>query len=73
MNAEKVRQAQEKILEAIELLKEVADATNDRYAEEYIIAPLEIVASDNHSWVSRDKNLDDWIREMEERYHENAG
>jgi len=58
-----IREAQDKIFEALDLLRAVADG--DEHARAYIIAPLEIVASDGHGWLTRDTNLDKWIEQIE--------
>lgn len=66
MNSEEkagiVREAQELIQQAIELL----DSLNDNgYYEAYILDHLKIMASRDHNFVSRDANLDDWAESFE--------
>ena len=60
---ELIEQAQEHINCAIELLQQACK--NDSSAQNYIIAPLKIIASSNHPYYSNEPNLDDLI----ERYN----
>lgn len=67
---EALHEAQEKMRETVELLQWVADATGDRNAEAYIVDHLRILTSEDHGFVSRDLNLDDWIRRVEDTERE---
>ena len=59
--------AQDKLGEVIDLLQQVArvDSHNSSWAESYLIAHLQTLASDNHSYLSRDRNIGDWIEMIE--------
>jgi len=59
---ELVKEAQEYLLDAIQCLKRAGLSELDRRT---VIASLEIVASRDHAWLSRDRNLDDIIEELE--------
>ena len=61
---EKLETAQEKLNEAIEILEEVANKTDDGYAKAYLIDHLKIMASDSHGFMSRDFNVDKWINKL---------
>lgn len=64
-NSEKadiVREAQEKLNEAIELLEQVTTP----YYEAYILDHLKIMAGRDHGFMSRDSNLDDWAESFEQ-------
>jgi hypothetical protein len=64
-NSERIdmlREAQEKLLEAIEAIQQ---ADGSAYTENYVIAPLKIIASEGHGYLSHDTNLDDMIRQIE--------
>lgn len=47
-------------------LREVANADkqNRGWAMAYIIPHLETVISNDHEWMSRDQNIDDWIESL---------
>ncbi len=51
--------AQEKLFEAIELLNWYVKETGDSNAKAYLVDHLEIMASREHSFTSRDVNIDD--------------
>jgi hypothetical protein len=59
---ENINEAQLKIVDAIDLLRSTFD---DKWVENLIIAPLEIVAGEEHQWMSKDANLDDLRRKVE--------
>lgn len=60
--ADAVREAQEKILEGIELIEQAVRGTSrEGYCDAYVIAHLKILASEGHGYLSRDTNLDDVI------------
>ena len=68
---EKIELAQTLLQGAVKLMKEVVKNGDGKYASEeaYIVDHLQIIASANHGFLGRDKNLDDWleaIREEEE-------
>lgn len=60
-----LRDAQEKLFEAIELLEQYVQATDDKAAEAYIVDHLKIMASRDHGFLSRDTNIDDLIAAVE--------
>ena len=64
-NAEKLALAQTALFFAIHLLKDVADATDDEHARAYLIDHLAIMASADHGFISRDFNIDEWIKQIE--------
>jgi hypothetical protein len=72
MNAEtqdridRIREAQELLREAIDLLKSVARETNDGHARAYLIDHLECFTSSDHGFLSRDFNCDKWVEQLEE-------
>ena len=64
---EMIEEAQEKMLDAIELVqKAVKNTENERNTEAYWISHAKILASDNHGFLSKDKNLDTIIEELRE-------
>jgi len=66
-----IQDAQEMILEAIQILKGVARDTDDR--ERHLrmeIARLEIAATSDHQWLDGSSSLDDWIEELREQADE---
>ena len=56
-----IKEAQDLLLEAIQLLEDACE--DDAHANAYIIAPLKIIASRNHGYLSNDANLDDLIEQ----------
>lgn len=54
-----IRDAQQHLRDAIELLESYVEQTNDDEAQAYIIDHLKIYTSADHSFLSRDLNLDD--------------
>jgi hypothetical protein len=64
---QKVEIAQRLLLGCIDLLKDSDLGSN---TEAYIIDKLEIYASNDHGFCSREKNLDDVIREVSEEEDE---
>jgi len=69
-NVEKVETAQTLILAALDLLREVAKETKDVNSRAYVVDHLAILASGDHGFLTRDKNLDDWIRELKRQGEE---
>lgn len=65
--------AQELIAEALTMLQDVARSTRNGWAENYIIAPLSILINGEHGYISRDANLDDWIKSLLGDEDEEAG
>ena len=63
---EKIELAQALLQGAIRLMKEVVKDGNGKWASEeaYIVDHLQIIASSNHGFLSRDQNLDDWLEEI---------
>jgi len=61
-----LREAQNKLYEALETMRYVQRATENNYAYTYIIAPIAIATSNEHEWVSGDPSIDDWIEDLEE-------
>ena len=58
-----LREAQEKLFEAIGLLEDAIG--DDANAVSYLIDHLKILASDDYGFVSDDLNMDQLIREVE--------
>ena len=58
-----LNEAQTKLEGAIHLLRQTFD---DEYVRSYFLAPLEIIASGDHEWVSRDPNLEGLYEQVEE-------
>ncbi len=54
-----IDEAQEKMMEAVELLKMYIRETNDQNAKIYIVDHLEIMTYREHGFISSDLNLDD--------------
>jgi hypothetical protein len=68
-----IREAQEKLFEAIELLHLACVGVEEKYITNYVIAPLEIVASNNSRWLNADYNLDRWIIDLENGEYDEEG
>ena len=64
-----IREAQEKLFEAIELISDICDEGERRT----YLATLECLASDNHGWMSRDRSFDGWVCALEDRAREDEG
>ena len=60
-----VKEAQEKLLEVIELLDGYVKETDDGNASAYIVDHLSIIASRDHGFCSSDLNLDDIVDRIE--------
>ena len=61
---EKIREAQEHIAEAIELIRDAVHGTDcQAHVKAYILDHLKIMGSRDHGFLSRDTNLDD-VTEM---------
>lgn len=63
--ADAVRDAQDLLNQAIEILSRVARDTDDQHAEAYIVDQLKTLASENHGFLCSDYNLDEWISDLE--------
>ena len=63
--ADRVREAQRMILDAVEELRAISEETDDVAHRRGCVASLEIAATKNHWWLARDDNLDNWIEELE--------
>jgi len=65
---EKLSEAQDKILEAIETLKFVAKQhkLTRNWAEAYIISHLLTVTTSEHEYLDSSNNIDDWIKSIQE-------
>ena len=63
-----VEEAQDLLLQVIEKLEHVVTERPGvgRYYQAYIVDHLKTMASADHNFLSRDANLDDWKRELEE-------
>jgi hypothetical protein len=62
-----VRDAQEMIIEAYALIAQaVQGLPSEANTRAYVLDHLYILATSEHGFLSRDKNLDDVIRELEE-------
>lgn len=61
---ELVEKAQRKLQKAIMLLRKAFP--DDGYVQAYMIAHLQIMASANHGYLSRETNLDDLIQQLKE-------
>ena len=64
-----LRDAQSQMYEALESMRHVIDemernGENGRYWRNYVLAPIEIATSEDHIWVSRDANIDQWIASL---------
>ena len=64
-----LEEAQEKLHEARELIKTaVEDTSCEDSTRTYLLAQLEILTSDEHSWLSNDLNIDKVIKEIKEEF-----
>ena len=64
---EKVREAQELLLEAIDLIAEAVKETQyESHTKAYMIDHLKIMASSDHGFLTRDLNLDELINGLED-------
>jgi hypothetical protein len=69
---ELILSAQEHLQEAIAALNEYCGMSGDKNTEAYLLAPLKIRASAQHGFLSRDKNLDDVLAELDAREQADA-
>lgn len=67
---EAVRQAQELLSQAYDLMEDAVRKTNDRNAEAYLLDHLKIMMTEDHGFLSRDLNCDTWVERMEEAISE---
>ena len=67
-------EAQEMILQGIEMLREVArqDKESRGWAEAYIISNLTCVATGEHGYMDSSQNIDMWIKRLEKRAFEES-
>ena len=64
---EMLEEAQEKLYEARELIKIATEGTkHEAHTRMYLVNQLEIMTSDEHSFLSSDLNLDKVIEEIKE-------
>ncbi len=56
--------AQEKLFEAIEILENYVNQTDDQNAKAYLVDHLKIMASSNHGFIAEDLNIEDLITEV---------
>ena len=63
--ADRIRNIQAEMQELVGELREIAEQLQDAHANAYVVAQLECLISDEHSWLSRDFNLARWIEELE--------
>jgi len=61
-----LEEAQEKMMEALELMGEVYAETGNETAKTYLIDHLTTLTSNNHGFMSRDYNVDNWIESLRE-------
>ena len=61
-----LKDAQEKLFDAIELLTTYVNETGDSNAKAYIVDHLKIMASRDHNFLSRDVNIDDLVDRVNE-------
>ena len=61
---DQIREAQEMLLSAVEILRRVAMDLQDRHAEAYLVAQLACLASSDSGYLSADFNCDQWIEQL---------
>ena len=61
---DRICEAQDKLREALAILKGVAQDLGDEHARRYLVANLECLISHDHEWLSRDFNCDDWVEQL---------
>jgi len=62
---EMLREAQEKMVEAIELIEQaISDTKIQANTEAYLLDHLKIMASNGHGYLSKDLNMDDVIERL---------
>lgn len=73
--ADQLEGIQSQLLDLVGQLRDLAnqDNSNRNWAESYIIGHLETIIAENHGWLSRDQNIDDWIRMLREEDSEEEG
>jgi hypothetical protein len=57
----------------LEVLREVLDESPNENKEVYVYEHLQILRSEEHGFMSRDINLQDWISEEERQQREEGG
>ena len=62
---DKLREAQDKLYDVIDILKDVASDTHNQEAKDYIIAHLKTMVSSEHGYLSSTYNIDEWIEDIE--------
>ena len=63
-------EAQDLLDQAIRLLEIYARETEDREAEDYLIAPLRIHAHRDHGYLTSDLNVDDLLDRLDDKGEE---
>ena len=63
---ESLYMAKEHLIEAVEVLRKVANDLNDEHARSYIVTHLRCLVDRDHGYLSRDYTVQDWIEELEE-------
>ena len=68
---EMLTEAQEKLLEARELIKEAVEDTKcERNTKAYLIDQLEVLTTSEHCWLNDDLNIDKVIENLKEEFTE---
>lgn len=62
----RLEKIQRKMQKQVENLEEVIDRLGDENSRAYILDHLKILVSDNHGFLSRDRNLSDMIEAVQE-------
>lgn len=68
-----IREAQQMLFEAIGILENVAMDLHDGHAKAYIVDQLQILASTDHGFLSRDYNLDQWVSDLQNNEEDSDG
>lgn len=64
--ADELREIQFTLQEIASRLGQIARHTpNGEHYRSTVVASIEIAASDDHGWLSRDANIDEWIADIE--------
>ncbi len=64
----RLQEAQDLLREALDILKDVSNGTDSGsgMADAYIIPHLTIMIDNDHGYMSRDYNIEDWIKDLRE-------
>jgi len=67
-----IEELKEEFLGLLERTKDLSkkDPENIEWVRRLIVANIETVVHEDHTWLGRDSNLDDWIRDIRERQSE---